>query len=59
MGSKRLAETLTVVLIRYLDETKLNETTESLGLLIKPKNTVVEQWPFRLRLRPGLVGSQE
>lgn len=26
---------------------------------LKQKNTIIEKWPFRLKLRPGQIGSQK
>lgn len=30
-----------------------------LGVAIKEKHTIIEKWPYRLKLRPGQPGAQE
>lgn len=35
------------------------EAAQFLGAAIKDNHTVVEKWPFRLKLRPGQPGAQE
>lgn len=35
------------------------EAGENLGVIMKGKHTVIEKWPFRLKLRPGQPGAQE
>jgi hypothetical protein len=30
-----------------------------MGAAVKEKHTVIEMWPFRLKLRPGQPGAQE
>jgi hypothetical protein len=37
---------------------KFSEAAQSIGAAMKEKNTIIEQWPFRLKLRPGQPGAQ-
>jgi len=37
----------------------LKEAGENLGVMMKGKHTVIEKWPFRLKLRPGQPGAQK
>jgi hypothetical protein len=36
-----------------------SEAAQLLGAVMKEKHTVIEKWPFRLKLRPGQPGAQE
>jgi hypothetical protein len=35
------------------------QVAKNAGAIIKDKNTIVEEWPFRLKLQPGQPGAQE
>ena len=35
------------------------EGSQLVGAQIKDRHTVIEKWPFRLKLRPGQPGAQE
>ena len=43
----------------YLKIQGFESAARDAGLIIKKKNTIVESWPLRLKLRPGDVGAQE
>ena len=36
-----------------------SEMEEALGVAMKDKHTVIEKWPYQLKLRPGQPGAQE
>ncbi|KFY89500.1 hypothetical protein V500_05642 [Pseudogymnoascus sp. VKM F-4518 (FW-2643)] len=44
---------------RYTKNHKFSETAQYVGATVKEKHTVIEKWPFRLKLRPGQPGAQE
>lgn len=44
---------------RYTARYKFTEAAELVGVTMKKNHTVIEKWPFRLKLRPGLGGAQE
>jgi hypothetical protein len=35
------------------------EVGETLGAMMKEKHTIIEKWPYRLKLRPGQPGAQD
>ncbi|KAL7789378.1 hypothetical protein V8C37DRAFT_417967 [Trichoderma ceciliae] len=44
---------------RYLKDLKFSELSQLVEAAMKEKHTVIEKWPFRLKLRPGQPGAQE
>ncbi|KAH0425491.1 hypothetical protein CcaCcLH18_10950 [Colletotrichum camelliae] len=44
---------------RYAAELMFSESARLFGATMKEDNTVIEKWPFRLKLRPGQTGAQE
>lgn len=38
---------------------KFLEAAQFIGAAMKEKHTIIEKWPFRLKLRPGQPGAQE
>lgn len=38
---------------------KFCETAQFIGAALKEKHTIIEKWPFRLKLRPGQPEAQE
>ncbi|KAJ5540228.1 hypothetical protein N7513_008560 [Penicillium frequentans] len=44
---------------RFMKKTGFKEAGEKFGVKMKEKHTVIEEWPFRLKLRPGQPGAQE
>jgi hypothetical protein len=44
---------------RFVKELKFAEAGQSVGAAVKETHTVIEKWPFRLKLRPGQPGAQE
>lgn len=38
---------------------KFPEAAQFIGAAMKEKHTIIEKWPFRLKLRPGQPGAQE
>lgn len=44
---------------RYMAKFEFAEAAEVMGAAMKSPQTVIEKWPFRLKLRPGLRGAQE
>lgn len=45
--------------MRYMAKFEFPRAAEVTGAAMKRKNTVIEKWPFRLQLRPGMHGAQE
>lgn len=45
--------------IRYLENFKVSEVADFLGAKMKEKHTIIEKWPYRLKLRPGQPGAQD
>lgn len=45
--------------IRYMKNHNFAEAAESVGATMKKDHTIVEKWPFRVKLRPGQPGAQE
>lgn len=48
-----------LTLISFVKEFGLAELSEIVGAVMKDKHTVIEKWPFRLKLAPGQSGAQE
>lgn len=44
---------------RYSRNLKFSETAELLGAAMKETHTIIDKWPYRLKLRPGQPGAQE
>ncbi|KAK7987452.1 hypothetical protein PG989_007767 [Apiospora arundinis] len=44
---------------RYMKEHEFDDFAALLGAAMKPKQTIIEKWPYRLKLRPGQTGAQE
>ncbi|KAL2022832.1 hypothetical protein VTK56DRAFT_4363 [Thermocarpiscus australiensis] len=44
---------------RFVKDFKFSEAAQFVGATMKEKHTVIEKWPFRLKLRPGQPGAQE
>jgi hypothetical protein len=44
---------------RFLKDFKFREAGEVFGATMKDKHTIIERWPFRLKLRPGQPGAQD
>ena len=44
---------------RFANKFKLAELARVCGLAIKDKHTIIEKWPYNLKLRPGQAGAQE
>lgn len=44
---------------RYVRELKFHESADLLGAAMKERHTIIEKWPYRLKLRPGQPGAQE
>ncbi|KAK4039008.1 hypothetical protein C8A01DRAFT_47462 [Parachaetomium inaequale] len=44
---------------RFVKELKLAEAAQSIGAAMKETHTVIEKWPFGLKLQPGQPGAQE
>lgn len=42
-----------------MKKTGFEEAGKAMGVKMKEKHTVIEKWPFRLKLRPGQPGAQE
>ncbi|KAK3901827.1 hypothetical protein C8A05DRAFT_16048 [Staphylotrichum tortipilum] len=47
------------VLDRFAKEFRLSEAARSIGAAMKAKHTIIENWPFRLKLRPNQPGAQK
>ncbi|KAL5347467.1 hypothetical protein ACLOAV_007779 [Pseudogymnoascus australis] len=44
---------------RCIKDLKFSEAAQYVGAAMKEKHTVIEKWPFKLKLRPGQLGAQE
>jgi hypothetical protein len=44
---------------RYCDEFDFRKAGQLLDAVMKVKHTIIDKWPFRLKLRPGQAGAQE
>ncbi|OAA37382.1 hypothetical protein NOR_07081 [Metarhizium rileyi] len=44
---------------RYMSRLGFDKCSEDLGIIMKVKNTIVEEWPTRLKLRPGQRGAED
>ncbi|KAJ1328217.1 hypothetical protein MN608_07553 [Microdochium nivale] len=44
---------------RFVEDFKLAELGYVCGVTMKDKHTIIEKWPYVLRLRPGQAGAQE
>ena len=44
---------------RFVKDFPVSEAAQFLGAAIKENHTVIEKWPFRLKLRPGQPKAQE
>ncbi|KAJ5890842.1 uncharacterized protein N7473_007070 [Penicillium subrubescens] len=44
---------------RYLEKLKAREAGDAVGAAMKEKHSIIEKWPYRLKLRPGQPGAQE
>lgn len=46
-------------LLRYMKLEDFRGAGEAAGVRMKPKNTIVAEWPMRLKLRPHQKGAKE
>ena len=37
----------------YIVKHRMREATKSMGTVMKQSHTIVEKWPFRMKLQPG------
>jgi hypothetical protein len=44
---------------RFVKNSELSKFEPLMGFAMKEKNTIIEKWPFRLKLQPGQPGAQE
>jgi hypothetical protein len=44
---------------RYSKRFKFCEAADFFGAAMKEKHTIIDKWPYRLKLRPGQPGAQE
>jgi hypothetical protein len=44
---------------RFMKQRKFSELGEIIGAEMKETHTVIEKWPYRLKLRPDQPGGQE
>ena len=42
-----------------MEDFEFSEAARLIGAAMKEKHTIIEKWPFRLKLRPGQPGAQE
>ncbi|RLL98932.1 hypothetical protein CFD26_107683 [Aspergillus turcosus] len=54
-----LVRTYDHIFDRYSRTFKFSETAELLGAAMKETHTIIDKWPYRLKLRPGQPGAQE
>lgn len=58
-GRNVLINAFSVWLLRYMEHEDFHGAGEAAGVRMKPKNTVVAEWPLRLKLRPHQKGAKE
>lgn len=44
---------------RFMENMAVAEMEEALSVAVKDKHTVIDKWPYQLKLRPGQPGAQE
>lgn len=44
---------------RYSTNFKFSEAADLMGAAMKDKHTIIDKWPYRLKLRPGQPGAQD
>lgn len=44
---------------RFMKKLKFSEAAQLCGTEMNKNHTIIEKWPFRLKLRPGQPGAQE
>lgn len=42
-----------------MKQLKFDEMADITGAAMKTKHTIIDKWPYRLKLRPGQPGAQE
>ncbi|KAK2757688.1 hypothetical protein FQN54_004657 [Arachnomyces sp. PD_36] len=47
------------IIDRYLEGLQVSEIAGFLGTKAKEKHTIIEKWPYRLKLQPGQPGAQD
>ncbi|KFY28454.1 hypothetical protein V493_02929 [Pseudogymnoascus sp. VKM F-4281 (FW-2241)] len=57
--ARDLVGTYDHIFSRFTNGYKFSETAQYAGAAVKENNTVIDKWPFRLKLRPGQPGAQE
>lgn len=62
-GSKKLRATAKLIkfdrIKRYTTKCRFGEVAHFLDASQKVNHTIIEQWPYRLKLQPGDPGAQE
>ncbi|KPM34923.1 hypothetical protein AK830_g11652 [Neonectria ditissima] len=56
---REIVSTYDDIFNRYRDKLKFHEVAEYLGAAMKEEHTIIEKWPYRMKLRPGQPGAQE
>ncbi|GFF81194.1 hypothetical protein IFM60648_05945 [Aspergillus lentulus] len=56
---RELVRTYDDIFNRYSEKFKFREFADLLGAAMKETHTIIDKWPYRLKLRPGQPGAQE
>ncbi|KFY06659.1 hypothetical protein V492_07863 [Pseudogymnoascus sp. VKM F-4246] len=59
LAARDLVATYDHIFKRYENDLKFSEMAQYLGGAVKENHTIIEKWPFRLKLQPGELGAQE
>lgn len=43
----------------YMEAETFNKIEQVLGVTMKTQHTIIENWPLKLKLRPGQIGAKE
>jgi hypothetical protein len=44
---------------RFLKDFEFHKASNIFGAIMKEKHTIIEKWPYRLKLRPSQPGAQD
>ncbi|KFY35595.1 hypothetical protein V494_05774 [Pseudogymnoascus sp. VKM F-4513 (FW-928)] len=59
LAARDIVATYDHIFKRYENDLKFSEMAQYLGGAVKENHTIIEKWPFRLKLQPGQPGAQE
>ncbi|KAJ5389499.1 uncharacterized protein N7496_000567 [Penicillium cataractarum] len=56
---RELVGTYDHIFERYMRKFEIRKAGDLLGAMMKENHTIIEKWPYRLKLRPGQPGAQD